>query len=59
MGIPIYLHEDFRPAMKKIMEKLGELEEKIGLIKSNTEFMIGSSNKNFRKVKDNYSKKDK
>ncbi len=36
---------DFIPAIKKIMDKLKELENKIDLVKSNTEFLIKESGK--------------
>lgn len=46
----IYLSkEEFDPAIKKIMDKLKELEDKIDLVKSNTELMIRDSGK--KKVK--------
>ena len=49
MAIQVDLEREFVPAINKIMAKLKELEEKIGLIKSNTEFMIKESGK--KKVK--------
>lgn len=46
----IYLtKEEFDDAMKKIMDKLKDLEDKIDLIKSNTELIIKESGK--KKVK--------
>ena len=40
MSIDISRDEDFRPAIKKIMDKLNDLEEKIDLVKSNTELQL-------------------
>ena len=50
--MPISVDRDleFFPEMKKIMAKLKELEEKIDLVKSNTELMIKSSGKITKKV---------
>ena len=40
MGIDVDLEREFIPAIDKIMDKLKELEEKIDLIKSNTELQL-------------------
>ena len=51
--MPISVDRDleFFPAIDKIMNKLKELEEKIDLIKSDLELIIGSSNKAFKEAK--------
>ena len=46
MAIPVDRDREFNPAIKRIMDKLDELEEKIDLTKSNTELQL----KNFDKV---------
>jgi len=40
LTISISRDDDFRPAIKKIMDELAKLEEKIDLIKSNTELQL-------------------
>jgi len=49
MTIQVDRDLEFIPAIDKIMAKLKELEEKIALVKSNTELMIKESGK--KKVK--------
>jgi len=51
MAIQVDLEREFIPAVNKIMAKLKELEEKIDLIKSDLELIIGSSNKAFKEAK--------
>jgi len=51
MGIDIDRDLEFYPAIDKIMAKLKELEEKIDLVKSDLELIIGSSNKAFKEAK--------
>ena len=49
--IGVDLEREFVPAINKIMAKLKELEDKIDLVKSNTELMIKSSGKITKEVK--------
>ena len=49
MTIHVDKEQEWDPFVKKVMDKLKELENKIELIKSNTELMIRESNK--KKVK--------
>jgi len=51
MAIQVDLEREFIPAINKIMAKLKELEDKIDLVKSNTELMIKSSGKITKEVK--------
>ena len=50
MGIDIDRDLEFYPAIDKIMAKLKELEEKIDLVKSNTELQIKTIDKFLKKV---------
>jgi len=49
MTIHVDKEQEWDPFVKKVKDKLKELEEKIDLIKSNTELMIKESGK--KKVK--------
>ncbi len=51
MAIQVDLEREFVPAINKIMAKLKDLEKEIGLVKSNTEFMIKSFDKVIKKVR--------
>lgn len=51
--MPIQVDRDleFIPAMKKIMDKLKDLEDKIGLVKSDTATTVTTADKILKKVK--------
>lgn len=51
MGIDVDRDREFNPAIKKIMNKLKELEDEIGLIKSNTALLVRTQDKFLKKVK--------
>jgi len=51
MTIHVDKEQEWDPFVKKVMEKLKELEDKIDLVKSNTELMIKSSGKITKEVK--------
>ena len=51
MPIPVDRDREFNPAIKKIMDKLAQLEEKIDLIKSNTELQLKDFDKVVKEVK--------
>jgi len=42
---------EWQPMMDKIMAKLKELEDEIGLVKSNTKFIVKTIDKFIKKVK--------
>jgi len=51
MAIPVDRDREFNPAMKKIMDRLDRIEEKINLTKSNTELQLKDFDKVMKELK--------